>query len=152
MGAALRSGQKPRMAQRRHLKIGGLKRVSLLRFFSRLKRNEVPPRTGANRNKQENTTYAGCCGEQKDSTLSPHSPQAKSRKQKPTTKRSSKRSGAYCPISWLASISSARTIAEWSQALPPCATHALKSTWQVAVLGNETPSACAVDSARFKSF
>ena len=31
-------------------------RVSLLRFFSRLKRNEVPPRTGANSNKQENPT------------------------------------------------------------------------------------------------
>jgi hypothetical protein len=44
------------MEQRRHLGIGGLKRVSLLRFFSRLKRNEVPPRTGANRNKQENPT------------------------------------------------------------------------------------------------
>ena len=47
---------KTKNAQRRHLKIGGLKRVSLLRFFSGLKRNEVPPRTGANRNKQENPT------------------------------------------------------------------------------------------------
>jgi len=32
------------------------KRVSLLRFFSRLKRNEVPPRTGANSKSQENPT------------------------------------------------------------------------------------------------
>ena len=55
-GAVLRSGQIPEMEQRRHLGIRGLKRVSLLRFFSRLKRNEVPPRTGANRNKQENPT------------------------------------------------------------------------------------------------
>jgi hypothetical protein len=47
---------KTQSERRRHLKIGGLKRVSLLRFFSRLKRNEVPPRTGANRNKQENPT------------------------------------------------------------------------------------------------
>jgi hypothetical protein len=44
--------------QRRHLGIRGFERVSLLRFFLRLKRNEVPPRTGANRNKQENPTYA----------------------------------------------------------------------------------------------
>jgi len=33
-GAVLRSGQKPEIEQRRHLKIGGLKRVSLLRFFA----------------------------------------------------------------------------------------------------------------------
>jgi hypothetical protein len=36
LGAVLRSGQKPEMAQRRHLGIRGLKRVSLLRFFARL--------------------------------------------------------------------------------------------------------------------
>src|SRR6202020_3272323 len=76
MGAVLSSCQKPEMEQRRHLKIGGLKRVSLLRFFSRLKRNEVPPRTGANSNKQENTTYAERPRQQKDSTFSPHSPRA----------------------------------------------------------------------------
>jgi hypothetical protein len=64
------------MEQRRHLGIRGLKRVSLLRFFSRLKRNEVPPRTGANSNKQENTTYAERPREKKDSMLAPHSPRA----------------------------------------------------------------------------
>src|SRR5580658_10680651 len=71
------------MAQRRRLDIGGLKRVSLLRFFSRLKRNEVPPRTGANSNKQENTTYAERPREQKDSTFSPHSPRAAPRPHSP---------------------------------------------------------------------
>ena len=55
-GAVLRSGQKPELHNRRHLKIGGLKRVSLLRFFSRLKRNEVPPRIGANSKSHENPT------------------------------------------------------------------------------------------------
>jgi hypothetical protein len=57
-GGGATFGPKTETEQRRHLNIGGLKRVSLLRFFSRLKRNEVPPRTGANSNKQENTTYA----------------------------------------------------------------------------------------------
>ncbi|MGA7812423.1 hypothetical protein, partial [Caballeronia sp.] len=38
------------------LRYSRFERVSLLRFFARLQRNEVPPRTGANRNKQENTT------------------------------------------------------------------------------------------------
>src|ERR1700678_3208106 len=69
--------------QRRHLKIGGLKRVSLLRFFSRLKRNEVPPRTGANSNKQENPTYAERPREKKDSMFSPHSPRAEPRPHSP---------------------------------------------------------------------
>src|ERR1700735_1495131 len=78
-GAVLRSGQKPEMEQRRHLGIRGLKLVSLLRFFSRLKRNEVPPRTGANSNKQENPTYAERPREKKDSTLAPHSPRAPSK-------------------------------------------------------------------------
>jgi hypothetical protein len=55
-GSRATFGPKTATEQRRHLKIGGLKRVSLLRFFSRLKRNEVPPRTGANSNKQENPT------------------------------------------------------------------------------------------------
>src|SRR6202044_845045 len=64
------------MEQRQHLGIGGLKRVSLLRFFSRLKGNEVPPRIGANSNKQENPTYAERPREKKDSTFSPHSPRA----------------------------------------------------------------------------
>src|SRR5271170_5693850 len=75
-GAALRSGQKPEMEQRRHFRYSRFERVSLLRFFARLQRNEVPPRIGANSNKQENTIYASRCGEQKDSTLSPHSPRA----------------------------------------------------------------------------
>jgi hypothetical protein len=56
VGAVLRSGQKSKMEQRRHLGIRGLKRVSLLRFFARLQRNEVPPRTGANSKSQENPT------------------------------------------------------------------------------------------------
>src|SRR6266436_4742389 len=34
-----------------------------------------------------------------------------------------------CPISWLAIISSALTIAEWSQALPPCAVQELNNCW-----------------------
>src|SRR5271170_3219292 len=75
-GAALRSGQKPEMEQRRHFRYSRFERVSLLRFFARLQRNEVPPRIGANSNKQENTTYAERPREQKDSTLSPHSPRA----------------------------------------------------------------------------
>src|ERR1700722_6404363 len=58
------------------LRYSRFERVSLLRFFSRLKRNEVPPRTGANSNKQENPTYAERPREQKDSTFSPHSPRA----------------------------------------------------------------------------
>src|SRR6202020_3180373 len=87
MGAVLSSCQKPEMEQRRHLKIGGLKRVSLLRFFSRLKRNEVPPRTGANSNKQENTTYAERPREKKDSMLSPHSPRAAPPQCYPHTRR-----------------------------------------------------------------
>src|ERR1700738_4073234 len=48
------------------------------------------------------------------------------------------------PISWLAIISSALTIAEWSQALPPCAAHELNNCWATAVLGNERPSARAL--------
>jgi hypothetical protein len=58
LAALLRSCQKPEMGNDDTLGIGGLKRVSLLRFFSRLKRNEVPPRTGANSKSQENPTYA----------------------------------------------------------------------------------------------
>src|SRR5580704_7026243 len=74
------------------LRYSRFERVSLLRFFSRLKRNEVPPRTGANRNKQENPTYAERPRKQKDSTLAPHSPLAKASQthpaQKPQTKPS----------------------------------------------------------------
>ena len=69
--------------QRRHLRIGGLKRVSLLRFFARLKRNEVPPRTGANSKSQENTTYAERPREKKDSMLAPHSPRPAPRPHSP---------------------------------------------------------------------
>ncbi len=38
------------------LRYSRCERVSLLRFFSRLKTNEVPPRTGANSKSQENPT------------------------------------------------------------------------------------------------
>ena len=62
------------------------------------------------------------------------------------------RLAGFCPISKFASVSSARTIAEWSHALPPCAAQALNSSWQVAVFGSETPSERPVDNARFKSF
>src|SRR5580700_8690524 len=53
------------------------------RSKQRLKRNEVPPRTGANRNKQENPTYAERPREQKDSTFSPHSPRTAPRPHSP---------------------------------------------------------------------
>ena len=59
---------------------------------------------------------------------------------------------AFCPISKLASFSSARTIAEWSQALPPWAAQALNSSCAVAVLGRLTPILRAEPSARFRSF
>ena len=55
-------------------------------------------------------------------------------------------------ISKLAKISSARTIAEWSQARPPCATQLLNSSCALAVFGSDTPSARALDSARCRSF
>src|SRR3984957_11521171 len=60
--------------------------------------------------------------------------------------------GIYCPISWLASSSSTRTMAEWSQALPPRAPQALNNSWAAAVLGNDSPTWRALVSARFRSF
>ena len=46
---------------------------------------------------------------------------------------------ALAPISWLARSSSARTNAEWSHALPPCAAQALNNCCAVAVLGSDIP-------------
>jgi len=47
---------KTKNAQRRHLKIGGLNAFLCFVSLRVLQRNEVPPRTGANSNKQENPT------------------------------------------------------------------------------------------------
>ncbi len=53
---------------------------------------------------------------------------------------------------WFAISSSALTMAEWSQPLPPLAAQALNSSMAVAVLGRLTPSARAPASARLRSF
>ena len=62
------------------------------------------------------------------------------------------RGQAFWPISKFAMFSSARTIPEWSHALPSWAAQALKSSWQVAVFGRLTPIFRAAVSARFRSF
>jgi hypothetical protein len=54
--------------------------------------------------------------------------------------------------SWFAIISSARTMPEWSHALPPWAVQELNNCWATAVLGREMPSARAPSSARLRSF
>src|SRR5579872_109280 len=54
----------------------------------------------------------------------------------------------FWPTWKLAISSSARTIAEWSQAFPPCAAQALNNSCAVAVFGSERPIARALDNAR----
>ena len=62
------------------------------------------------------------------------------------------RGAAYSATGWDANNSSALTIAEWSQALPPWAAQALNSSCALAVFGRLTPSARALASARLRSF